>query len=99
MSAYSRRRIRRFSAATNFFETTDSAPELTDPVPYTSKTTPRAIDRAMDALDPSSQRESGREVRMLRPRRFEREYDPGPVQIQARKVHFDLSETPLRCRR
>lgn len=32
---------------------------------------------------------------MLRPRRFEREYDPGPVQIQARKVHFDLSNTPL----
>jgi uncharacterized protein len=26
---------------------------------------------------------------MLRPRRFEHGYDPGPVQIQARKVHFD----------
>ncbi len=32
---------------------------------------------------------------MLRPRRFEREIDPGPVQIQARKVHFDLSGRPL----
>ncbi|MGV0793779.1 metal-dependent hydrolase [Mycolicibacterium sp. XJ1819] len=32
---------------------------------------------------------------MLRPRRFEREVDPGPVQIQARKVHFDLSGIPL----
>ena len=32
---------------------------------------------------------------MLRPRRFEREVDPGPVQIQARKVHFDLSNIPL----
>jgi len=32
---------------------------------------------------------------MLRPRRFEIEVDPGPVQIQARKVHFDLSAVPL----
>ena len=32
---------------------------------------------------------------MLRPRRFEIEVDPGPVQIQARKVHFDLSDVPL----
>jgi uncharacterized protein len=32
---------------------------------------------------------------MLRPRRFEQEIDPGPVQIQARKVHFDLSDIPL----
>ncbi|AQT80155.1 metal-dependent hydrolase [Mycolicibacterium litorale] len=32
---------------------------------------------------------------MLRPRRFEREVDPGPVQIQARKVAFDLSGVPL----
>ena len=32
---------------------------------------------------------------MLRPRRFEHEYDPGPVQIQARKVHFDVSDIPL----
>ena len=32
---------------------------------------------------------------MLRPRRFEREIDPGPVQIQARKVHFDVASTPL----
>src|SRR4051812_9017731 len=32
---------------------------------------------------------------MLRPRRFEREIDPGPVQIQARKVTFDLSDAPL----
>ena len=32
---------------------------------------------------------------MLRPRRFvsrfDHEYDPGPVQVQARKVHFDVS--------
>ena len=27
--------------------------------------------------------------------RFEDEYDPGPVQIQARKVHFDVSDVPL----
>jgi uncharacterized protein len=32
---------------------------------------------------------------MLRPRRLQREVDPGPVQIQARKVHFDLSDMPL----
>ena len=32
---------------------------------------------------------------MLRPRRFDTEIDPGPVQIQARKVHFDVSTTPL----
>ena len=32
---------------------------------------------------------------MLRPRRFEYEVDPGPVQIQARKVHFDVSDIPL----
>ena len=31
----------------------------------------------------------------LRPRRFATEVDPGPVQIQARKVHFDLSGIPL----
>lgn len=32
---------------------------------------------------------------MLRPRRFPAEIDPGPVQIQARKVHFDVSDVPL----
>ena len=32
---------------------------------------------------------------MLRPRRFTREIDPGPVQIQARNVDFDSSESPL----
>jgi uncharacterized protein len=32
---------------------------------------------------------------MLRPRRFDQEFDPGPVQIQARKVAFDLSGVPL----
>ncbi|NTY60652.1 metal-dependent hydrolase [Mycolicibacterium sphagni] len=32
---------------------------------------------------------------MLRPRRFEREIDPGRVQIQARKVYFDVSDAPL----
>jgi len=32
---------------------------------------------------------------MLRPHRFDEEIDPGPVQIQARKVHFELSEIPL----
>ncbi len=32
---------------------------------------------------------------MLRPHRFEQEIDPGPVQIQARKVAFDVSEVPL----
>jgi uncharacterized protein len=32
---------------------------------------------------------------MLRPQRFENEIDPGPVQIQARKVHFDVDEIPV----
>jgi uncharacterized protein len=32
---------------------------------------------------------------MLRPHRFTREVDPGPVQIQARKVHFDATGVPL----
>lgn len=32
---------------------------------------------------------------MLRPRRFATEVDPGPVQIQARQVHFDVSGIPL----
>jgi predicted metal-dependent hydrolase len=32
---------------------------------------------------------------MLRPHRFIEEIDPGPVQIQARKVRFDLSDIPL----
>ena len=32
---------------------------------------------------------------MLRPRRFAQEIDPGPVQIQARKVGFDVSQSPL----
>ncbi|MCV7151991.1 metal-dependent hydrolase [Mycolicibacterium pyrenivorans] len=32
---------------------------------------------------------------MLRPRRFTDEIDPGPVQIQARKVHFDVADSPL----
>ena len=32
---------------------------------------------------------------MLRPRRFDTEIDPGPVQIQARRVHFDVDEIPL----
>jgi uncharacterized protein len=32
---------------------------------------------------------------MLRPVRFDTEIDPGPVQIQARKVHFDTSDVPL----
>jgi predicted metal-dependent hydrolase len=32
---------------------------------------------------------------MLRPHRFAEEIDPGPVQIQARKVVFDLSGIPL----
>ncbi|MGV0850191.1 metal-dependent hydrolase [Mycolicibacterium phlei] len=31
----------------------------------------------------------------LRPRRFDREIDPGPVQIQARNVKFDLTGIPL----
>lgn len=32
---------------------------------------------------------------MLRPRRFTREVDPGPVQIHARNVNFDTSQSPL----
>ncbi|MCB0948632.1 MAG: metal-dependent hydrolase [Mycobacterium sp.] len=32
---------------------------------------------------------------MLRPRRFDDEIDPGPVQIHARKVHFDVANSPL----
>jgi predicted metal-dependent hydrolase len=32
---------------------------------------------------------------MLRPQRFETEIDPGPIQIQARKVHFDVDDVPL----
>ena len=32
---------------------------------------------------------------MVRPQRLSAEVDPGPVQIQARKVHFDVSTTPL----
>jgi uncharacterized protein len=32
---------------------------------------------------------------MLRPQRFETEVDPGPIQIQARKVHFDVADVPL----
>jgi predicted metal-dependent hydrolase len=32
---------------------------------------------------------------MLRPQRFETEVDPGPIQIQARKVHFDVDDVPL----
>ena len=32
---------------------------------------------------------------MLRPQRFAQEIDPGPVQIQARKVAFDVSASPL----
>jgi len=32
---------------------------------------------------------------MLRPQRFSEEIDPGPVQIQARKVAFDVSDVPL----
>jgi len=32
---------------------------------------------------------------MLRPRRFAQEVDPGPVQIQARKVGFDVTQSPL----
>ena len=31
---------------------------------------------------------------MLRPRRFRDEVDPGPVQIQARKVQFDVADAP-----
>lgn len=32
---------------------------------------------------------------MLRPQRFDTEVDPGPVQIQARKVHFDVADAAL----
>lgn len=32
---------------------------------------------------------------MLRPRRFDVEIDPGPVQIQARKVAFDVEGVGL----
>lgn len=32
---------------------------------------------------------------MLRPQRFDTEIDPGPVQIQARRVHFDVEDIPL----
>lgn len=32
---------------------------------------------------------------MLRPRRFHTVIDPGPVQIQARQVHFDVDDVPL----
>ena len=32
---------------------------------------------------------------MLRPHRFGEEIDPGPVQIQARRVHFDVSGIPI----
>src|SRR6195952_1768640 len=32
---------------------------------------------------------------MLRPRRFHTEIDPGPVQIQARRVHFDVDDIAL----
>ena len=32
---------------------------------------------------------------MVRAQRFAGQVDPGPVQIQARKVHFDVSTTPL----
>lgn len=32
---------------------------------------------------------------MLRPRRCEQEVDPGSVQIQARKVRFDVEGTQL----
>ena len=32
---------------------------------------------------------------MVRSQRLSTEVDPGPVQIQARKVHFDVSTTPL----
>lgn len=31
----------------------------------------------------------------MRARRLEHEYDPGPVQIQARRVHFDALDAPL----
>jgi predicted metal-dependent hydrolase len=32
---------------------------------------------------------------VLRPQRFDCEIDPGPVQIQPRKVHFDFADIPL----
>jgi predicted metal-dependent hydrolase len=32
---------------------------------------------------------------VLRPQRFSTEIDPGPVQIQARRVHFDVADVPL----
>src|ERR1700712_6143293 len=32
---------------------------------------------------------------MLRPRRFQTEMDPGPVQIQARRVNFHVEDIPL----
>jgi uncharacterized protein len=32
---------------------------------------------------------------MLRPHRFEHEVDPGPVQIQARNVHFETADKPM----
>ena len=32
---------------------------------------------------------------MARPRRFPQEIDPGPVQIHARKVSFDVADAPL----
>jgi uncharacterized protein len=32
---------------------------------------------------------------MTRPEYLLDDVDPGPVQIQARKVHFDVSDTPL----
>src|ERR1700761_3508942 len=32
---------------------------------------------------------------MSQPHRLEQEYDPGPVQIQARRVRFDVSDVPL----
>jgi len=32
---------------------------------------------------------------MVRPRPVDTALDPGPVQIQARKVHFDVADTPL----
>ncbi|MGI9126028.1 MAG: metal-dependent hydrolase, partial [Mycobacterium sp.] len=32
---------------------------------------------------------------MLRPHRFPREIDPGPVALQARRVEFDVTASPL----
>lgn len=32
---------------------------------------------------------------MLRPRRFDDQYDPGPVQVHARRVRFDVADVPL----